>query len=65
MATGLNNVVFPGQCRLQLDSSSQISLQRFRGKWLSVKVSGVWLAHEIPSSGPTLANTGLTAATKY
>lgn len=61
----LVNAVWPGQCRLQRDSSSQISLQRYGGGYISLKISGVWEAKLIPSSGPTLANTGLTAATKY
>ena len=57
--------VAPGQCRLQMDSSSQISLQRFGGAYLPLKIGSAWEAKLIPSSGPTLANTGLTAATLY
>lgn len=64
MAAGLVNVA-PGQCRLVRDSSTQISLQRFRGKWLPIKLSADWIAHEIPATAPVLANTGLTAATLY
>ena len=55
----------PGQCRLQVDSTSQISLQRYQGAYLPLKIGGTWQAKLIPSSGPTLSNSGLTAATKY
>jgi hypothetical protein len=55
----------PGQCRLQVDSTSQVSLQRFAGGYLPLKIGGNWEAKLIPSTGPTLANTGLTAATLY
>ena len=58
-------LAFPGLCRLQVDSTSQISLQRYQGAWLPQKIGGAWVASLIPSSGPTLANTGLTAATLY
>lgn len=58
-------LAFPGLCRLQVDSTTQISLQRFQGAWVPIKASGSWQASFIPSSGPTLANTGLTAATLY
>lgn len=57
--------VAPGQCRLQVDSTSQISLQRHKGMFIPLKIAGVWEAKIIPSSGPTLANTGLTQATLY
>lgn len=65
MATGLVNVVSQGQCRLDFVSTTVLRLSRFQGKWVSVKVGSDWLAHEIPSAGVDLANTGLTAATKY
>jgi hypothetical protein len=57
--------VAPAQCRVQVDSTSQISLQRYQGKFLPLKIGAAWEAKIIPSSGPTLANTGLTAATLY
>ncbi len=56
---------FPGQCRLQVDSTSQISLQRYQGAYIPVRISGTWGARLIQSSGPTLSNSGLTAATLY
>lgn len=56
---------FDGQCRLQVDSTSQLSLQRLRGGYVPVKIGSDWSALLLPSSGPTLANTGLTAATLY
>ncbi len=65
MATGLVNVVLQGQCRLDFVSTTVLRLSRFQGKWISVKVGSDWLAHEIPAAGVDLANTGLTAATKY
>ncbi len=55
----------PGQCRLTVDSTSQLSLQRYQGAYLPLNIGGVWEAKLIPSSAPTLANTGLTAATLY
>ena len=58
-------LAFPGLCRLQVDSTVQISLQRYQGAWVPLKVGGTWQASLIPTSGPTLANTGLTAATLY
>lgn len=57
--------VAPGQCRLQVDSTSQISLQRFQGKFIPLKIGGNWEAKIIPLAGVTLANTGLTQATAY
>jgi hypothetical protein len=57
--------VAPGQCRLQVDSPTQLSLQRYAGAYIPQKIGGVWEAKLIPSSGPTLANTGLTEATLY
>src|SRR5688572_22392808 len=58
-------LAFQGLCRLQVDSTSQISLQRFQGGWLPTKAGGLWQATPIPSSGPTVDNTGLSAATLY
>jgi hypothetical protein len=55
----------PGQCRLQRDSASQLSLQRYQGAYLPLKISGTWAAKLIPASGPTLSNSGLVAATLY
>ena len=55
----------PAQCRLQVDSTTQISLQRYQGSQIAIKTGSTWGVMVIPSSGPTLANTGLTAATKY
>lgn len=57
--------VFDGQCRLTVDSTSQISLQRLRGGYVPIKPGSDWIAMLIPSSAPTLANTGLTAGTLY
>lgn len=57
--------VAPGQCRIQVDSTTQISLQRYQGSYLPLKIGANWEAKLIPAIGPTLANTGLTAATLY
>src|SRR6185436_18483248 len=57
--------VAPFQGRLTVDSTSQLSLQRYAGKYIPLKISGVWEAKAIPSTAPTLANTGLTQATTY
>jgi hypothetical protein len=57
--------VAPANCRLQVDSTSQLSLQRFKGAYIPLKIAGEWEAKLIPSTVPTLANTGLTAATLY
>lgn len=65
MAAGLVNVVLPGQCRLDFVSTTELTLSRFQGKWLSVKVGSDWIAHEIPSAGVDLANTGLAANTDH
>ena len=61
-ATVLNTA---GRCRLQVDSTTSISLQRYQGSTLPIKTGSTWAAMTIPSSGPSLANTGLTAATLY
>jgi hypothetical protein len=60
----LNNVS-PGQGRIQVDSTSQLSLQRYGGKYIPLKISGAWEAKIIPGAGVTLSNSGLTAATLY
>jgi hypothetical protein len=57
--------ILGGQCRIQVDSTSQISLQRYNGVHVPVKVGSAWEAKIIPSGGTALANTGLTAATLY
>lgn len=57
--------VSPGQCRIQVDSTSQLSLQRYSGKYIPLKISGAWEAKIIPSAGAALSNSGLTAATLY
>jgi hypothetical protein len=57
--------VAPAQCRLEFVSSTSIKLSRHNGKYIPLKIGGVWAAKEIPSSEPALANTGLTAATLY
>lgn len=57
--------VAPGQCRLTVDSTTQLSLQRFKGSYIPLKIAGEWEAKLIPASAPTLANTGLTTATLY
>jgi hypothetical protein len=58
-------LAFQGLCRLQVDSTSQLSLQRFQGGWIPTKAAGAWQATPIPASGPTVSNSGLTAATLY
>lgn len=55
----------PAQCRVQVDSTTQISLQRYQGSQIAVKTGTTWGVMTIPATGPTLANTGLTAATRY
>jgi hypothetical protein len=62
---GSSPFVSPIQGRLQVDSTTQVSLQRYQGALIPIKKSGIWQNSTIPSSGPTLANTGLTAATLY
>lgn len=49
------------ECRLTYVSSSSIRLDRHNGRWLFIAGK----VEEIPSTEPTLANTGLTAATLY
>ena len=56
---------FHGQCRLWVDTTSQISLQRQYGAWLPVKIGSTWQASLIPPGGLTLSNSGLVAATLY
>jgi hypothetical protein len=58
-------LAFQGLCRLQVDSTSQLSLQRFQGAWLPIKASGAWQASLIPTSGPTVSNSGLVTATLH
>jgi len=55
----------PSQGLVQVDSTTQISLQRRLGAYIPLKINGIWSVGLIPASGPVLANTGLTAATKY
>jgi len=57
--------VAPGQCRLNFTNSTTLTLSRYNGAYLPLKISGTWQAKLIPSGGVTLANTGLVAATKY
>lgn len=57
--------VAPGQCRLVVTSSSLLTLERHAGAYIPLKIGAAWEAKLIPSSAPTLANTGLTAATLY
>lgn len=57
--------VAPGQCRLKVDSTSQISLNRYNGSFIPLKIGSNWEAKLIPSGGTTMSNSGLTAATKY
>ena len=57
--------VAPGQCRLDFTNSTTLTLSRFRGAYLPLKISGTWQAKLIPSGGVTLSNSGLVAATKY
>ena len=57
--------VAPGQCRLDFTNTTTLTLSRYQGAYLPLKISGNWEAKLIPSGGVTLANTGLTAATKY
>lgn len=51
----------PGQCRLVVDSPSQISLNRYNGAYVPLKIDGVWKARLIPATPPALSNVGLTA----
>lgn len=53
--------VAPGQCRVAVDSASQLSLNRHKGMFLPLKISGVWEAKIIPATPPTISNSGLTA----
>ncbi len=57
--------VAPGQCRLDITNTTTLTLSRYQGASLPLKIGGNWEAKLIPSGGVTLANTGLTAATKY
>lgn len=59
--------VFLGQCRLQVDSTTQISLQRYMGRYINLVVASALIARLIPASGPTLtvAGAGLSASTLY
>jgi len=56
---------FPGQCRAQVDSTTQVSVQRYQGRYINLIVSGALIARLIPSSGPTISNGGLAASTQY
>src|SRR6185503_14640432 len=57
--------VAPGQCRLVVTSSSLLTLNRHQGAYIPLKIAGNWEAKLIPSTAPTLSNSGLTAATLY
>jgi hypothetical protein len=50
-----------GQCRLSVTSATVLTLSPYNGNGLNI--GGVFAA--IPSAGITIANTGLTANTKY
>lgn len=54
-----------GYCRLQVDSTTSISLQRYQGSTLPIKTGSTWAAIAIPSSGPSLGTGGLSASTLY
>jgi hypothetical protein len=56
---------FAGQCRIQVDSTTQISLQRYQGRYINLIVSSALIARLIPASGPTISNGGLSASTLY
>jgi len=54
-------LVTQAQCRLDYVSTTQIQLNRYNGQYLFINGQN----EVIPATGPTLANTGLTAATLY
>lgn len=54
-----------GYCRLQVDSTTALSLQRYQGSTLPIKTGSTWAAMTIPSSGPSLSTSGLSASTLY
>jgi hypothetical protein len=58
---------FLGQCRLKVDSTTQISLQRYLGRYINLIVASALISRLIPASGPTLtvAGAGLSASTLY
>ena len=58
-------LAFHGQCRLQVNATTQLLLSRYQGAYLPIKIGSQWQASLIPPSGVTLANTGLVAATLY
>jgi hypothetical protein len=53
------------QGRLQRDSATQISLQRYSGTVITLNISSVCTDRAIPSSGPTLGTGGLAVDTTY
>jgi len=57
-------VAFVGQCRLE-KSGSDLLLKRWEGKYLPLKIGGVWKFKEIPSAGVTLSASGASADTTY
>lgn len=57
--------VAPGQCRVQVDSSSQVSIRRYAGSFLPLKINGAWRAKLIPQAGVAVTNAGLVAATLH
>jgi len=54
-------VLSPIQGRIQVDSTTSISLQRYQGALIPINGANV----TIPSAGVSLSNTGLTAGTLY
>ena len=55
-----------GECQLVYVSATQIRLDRENGRFISIKdSSGNIVRREIPTSGVTLSNSGLTASTLY
>lgn len=61
----LVNVVYAGQCRLKRNSDTEVQLNRYRGKYISLKIGSNWEAKIIPSPGPTISNSGLAADTLH
>lgn len=61
----LVNVVYHGQCRLKRNSDTELQLNRYRGKYISLKIGSVWEAKIITSPGPTISNSGLAADTLH
>jgi hypothetical protein len=57
----ITNQAYCGQCQLAFVSTTQIKLSPYKGNKLAINGTN----YAVPSAGVTLANTGLSAATKY